>query len=84
MLKVGTIVLLSLVLSACSDSYNTMDFPVVPEELKDCKFFSVSNSSGSHLKVVRCPNSQTSTTYIEGKVTKTTVVIDGATYEKVN
>lgn len=56
----------------------------LPNELKDCKFFSITNSQGSYLRVVRCPNSQTSTTSTVSKNnTQTVVIIDGVKYEKV-
>lgn len=72
-----------VVLTACSNGYEQLTYPVVPDELKDCKFYSISNSSGGNLRVVRCPNSQTSTTYSTGKTQTTSVVIDGVTYESV-
>lgn len=67
-------------LAGCENSYNTINFPVLPDELKDCKFFHVENSSGAHVCVVRCPNSTTSTTYTAGKMRTTSVVIDGVEY----
>lgn len=59
----------------------TGEFTVVPEALKDCGFYEIW-SEGSYLRIVRCPNSTTSTTYSSGKSTVTTVVIDGVTYVK--
>lgn len=69
-------------LSGCSNGYSEKNFPVVPDELKDCRFFALTNDSGAHITVARCPNSATTTTYKSGKTTKATVVIDGATYVK--
>lgn len=67
------------VLSACTPSANEVSYPVLPDELKDCKFFRVDNG-GFPIRVVRCPNSTTSATFQSGKTTKTTVVIDGKEY----
>lgn len=58
------------------------DYTVLPEELKDCKIFNISNGWGI-LTVVRCPNSSTSTIYSEGKTIKKVVVIDGVEYAPV-
>ena len=69
-------------LSGCENSYKETNFPTKPKDLEDCKFYMLSNVDGDYIRVVRCPNSQTSTTYREGKVTKTTVVIDGIEYIK--
>ena len=62
-------------LAACSPSYERQDFPVLPEELKDCKFFRVSNGTYT-INVVRCPNSDTGTTYMEGKVRRYVTTTD--------
>ena len=66
----------ALLLSACSPQYRTLDFPLLPEELKDCKFFVVSNGT-AEMRVVRCPNSSTTTQYRQGKVTRSLTTIDG-------
>jgi len=50
---------------------------IMPEELKDCKFFRLSNEHGNVITVVRCPNSTVSTTQHQ-KSPVTTVTIDGA------
>lgn len=70
---------MAVFLSACTPSYAPVSMPMLPEELKDCGFFSVSNGT-DRMYVVRCPNSTTSTTYRVGKHDETTVVIDGAEY----
>lgn len=61
----------------------------LPDELSDCTIHQIygTDTSARKLTVVRCPNSQTSTTKKEscGKNctrSKTTVVIDGVEYEK--
>lgn len=50
------------------------------KDLKDCKANYVGNGWTS-ITVVRCPLSTTTTSYTEGKQTKTNIVIDGVTYE---
>ena len=65
--------------SACSDSYTERHFPIKPKELEDCKIYLLTNSGGSHITVVRCPNSTTSTSHDKNQ---TTVVIDGEIYVK--
>lgn len=72
----------SVVLVGCTDpGYKnvTSDYASLPEELKDCQFYRV-NDRTSMLRVVRCPNSTTSTTYQSGRQKRTSVVIDGVTY----
>lgn len=66
----------------CSDGYHERNFPVRPDELKDCKIYQLESSGGGSITVVRCPQSATSTTYKSGKTTVNTVVIDGVEYEK--
>ncbi len=67
-----------LMLAACSPSArdSTAEFPVWPAELSDCRVYQVYAAAQS-LTIVRCPNSATSTTYRQGKTTRTTVVVDG-------
>ena len=51
-----------------------MNFPVLPEEMKDCKIYKIfSGEENRQLIVVRCPESTTSTTYRSGKTQKTVV-----------
>lgn len=70
------IVVLAFVLSACSNSYEPMDFPQMPPELKDCKVYLLSNSGGTQIKVVYCPGKSTTTsTYAEGKHNSYSAVI---------
>ena len=77
------IVILSVVvLAGCTDRARIVNFSAMPPELLDCKVYAISNSNGEHITVMRCPNSTTSTTYPSGKTTKSTIVIDGETYEK--
>ena len=67
-----------LVLAGCSPSASVRDFPILPDELKDCKFFRLKDAHGNpSITVARCPNS--TTTVINGDKHKTTaVVVDGS------
>ena len=58
------------------DSAVEQTWPVVPDGLKDCQIYKLKNGGGAVLRVVRCPNSSTSTTYPVGKHQETSVVID--------
>ena len=82
-MKLLMVIIGVIMLTGCEPSYEnkTQNFTVLPDELKDCKFYNVRSNTGSNLNIVRCPNSQTSTTYSVGKSTATTVVIDGKNYE---
>lgn len=75
-MKYALIGLVAIILSGCdsepTDATNRFN---LPKELSDCKIFYVSN-----LTIVRCPNSSTATTHLQGKVQTTTVVIDGKEY----
>lgn len=66
-------------LAACSPSVEeVVPVPanIMPEELKDCKFFRLQNEHGGSITVVRCPNSTVSTTQHQ-KNPVTTITIDG-------
>lgn len=81
-MKTKLIILLStIMLGACTPSYKSMDYPIRPEELKDCGFYGLRNSLGDHITVVRCPNS-TTTSRAGGKHDREVVVIDGVEYTK--
>ena len=77
-----SLVAAAVVLAGCSPNYNSLSMPVLPDELKDCKFYIVTDGI-RELRVVRCPNSATSTTYASGRSTRTDVVIDGVPYRPV-
>lgn len=72
----------AIILAGCNPNYQPLSMPVLPDELKDCKFYWITNGDIT-MRVVRCPNSTTSTTYTSGKTTKTDVIIDGVTYRAV-
>lgn len=77
-MKYALIIVASLMLVGCSDSIKEMDFRL-PQELADCSIHRLSNGWNS-IYVTRCPNSQTTTTYQDGKVQSSSVVIDGVEY----
>ena len=66
-------------LSACNPGYKPTNFSVMPEELKDCKFFVISDGEGLRVTVGRCPNS-TTTVQESNKSRTTSVLIDGKEY----
>jgi len=47
---------------------------VLPKGLSDCRIYTVSDDRGVYLRVVRCPNSSTSTT-TSGKNSQSVVVV---------
>ena len=66
-----------LVLASCSPSYEdqTGRFTQMPEALKNCKIYYISNGDDG-MSVVHCPNAETTTKYSCGKnCTKTNTVI---------
>jgi hypothetical protein len=79
-LRIAGLALIASTLIGCSDSAKSLSFPAAPAELKDCKFFYVTNSDGHRITVVRCPMSVTTTVAPQGKSRQTTVVIDGVEY----
>lgn len=54
----------------------------LPNELGDCKVYQLRAEHGGRLTVLRCPNTTTATTEVQGKTTVETVVIDGVEYIK--
>ena len=69
------LILSAIMLFGCEPHANERtDLTVLPEGLKDCKFYWVSNGTGG-MNVARCPNSST-TTYTGGKTPHTTVTVD--------
>lgn len=71
------------IISGCTNSAKEVFFPVLPQELKDCKVFYLTKESGSAITVMRCPNATTSTSYTSGKTKVTTIVVDGVEYQPV-
>jgi hypothetical protein len=73
------IALCIMFLAGCTPSANEKVWPVMPEELKDCKFYRLGDGEGNTISVARCPNSST-TVKMNNKQGTTTVVIDGVEY----
>jgi len=74
---------LTLVLVAgCTPSASEKVWPVLPDGLKDCKFYELMDSSGNTMKIARCPASTTTMNYKMGKAQATTITIDGEEYTK--
>ena len=76
------VILVSLLLIGCGDfvtginPHQKLSFPTLPRDLHDCRFYKISNGE-EVLRVVRCPNSTTSTQSGFTKFKKMVVVIDG-------
>lgn len=74
------IAIAALVLSAlivgCNQSEAFKPNAPLPQGLKDCKFYNIWQS-GSLLRVVRCPNSSTTTNYQSGKTNTSVTVVEG-------
>jgi hypothetical protein len=68
-----------LCLAACSPDARVKNYPVLPDELKDCKFFRLTDGDGASITVARCPNSTTAVRQSDKSGT-TSVVIDGREY----
>ena len=75
------IILLSAIalLVGCQPYAEVKTYPVLPDELKDCKFFYLSDPPGSAITVARCPNSST-TVQMGNKARAKSVIIDGKEY----
>jgi hypothetical protein len=67
-------VLLTMV--GCTPKASQLDFPVLPDGLKDCKFFYLQDGSGTNITVARCPNSTTSVVS-GGKHKRTSITAEG-------
>lgn len=67
---------LTLTLTGCSkETVETTDTIILPEGLKDCKLYRVSDGFNT-IKIMRCPNSSTSTKYRSGKTDRQAIVVD--------
>ena len=78
-MKTLLVALAVVFLTACSPGAKTKDYPILPEELRDCKFFRLTDDYGASITVARCPNSAT-TVRQSDKAATTTVIIDGKEY----
>jgi len=52
--------LVSTVLVGCEGSASPKTFPVMPPELSDCQFFTLTDENSGRYVIGRCPNSTTS------------------------
>lgn len=79
-MKKALLALVVLLLVGCEPSTKekTGDF-ILPPDLKDCRIYKLFDGSET-ITTMRCPNSSTSTEYIVGKSTRTSIVVDGETY----
>ena len=68
-----------LALAGCRPDARPKHYPILPEELKDCKFFRLTDGDGASITVARCPNS-TTTVRQSDKPGTTSVIIDGKEY----
>jgi len=64
-----------LTITGCMPSASQLDFPVLPDGLKDCKFFYLRDGSGTNITVARCPNS-TTTVVSNGKYKAESLVVE--------
>lgn len=55
---------------------NTQEYKL-PVGLEDCSIFIMRKSNLDQMTVMRCPNSNTTTSKLEGKVKRSVVVVDG-------
>lgn len=66
-----------LLIQGCEPGYTRKNFPVLPDELKDCNFYVVDSGNGNDVLIARCPNSSTTTKYMVGKTPVNSIVIEG-------
>ena len=73
------LIVVLVALTGCSPEARVKNYPVLPDELKDCKFFRLTDGDGGSITVARCPNS-TTTVRQSDKPGTTSVIIDGKEY----
>lgn len=78
MKKIFIVSIIGLFLTGCKAYTEQKTFPVMPDDLKDCKVHYVSNGS-TGLYIGRCPNS-TTTTVTTGKNGRLVIIVDGVEY----
>jgi hypothetical protein len=77
------------ILTACSPEGTTTirlsgDENTLPNELKGLKVYDISLGDGNHVKVAVLNNNINSTTYRDGKVNKTIIVVDKRNQKVIN
>lgn len=72
MIKIISTTVFVIMLSGCNPTYTDKSSSyLMPEGMKDCKVYSLEGDATSKtLTVVRCPQSETSTTFMNGKVSE--------------
>lgn len=78
-IKMMTLMMISVAMTGCSnETIETTPNYTLPPELTDCKIFNLKSGSANNpqLTITRCPNSST-TTYVPGKSSQTSTVIEG-------
>ena len=69
-----------LMLAACGDyapaTKENSNKWLMPEGLADCKVYDMTSTQGAWMRVVRCPNSDTTTTVQSGKTTTVVTVTE--------
>lgn len=76
--------LLLVSLTGCEKTLSTSSYQDTLKNHPDFKDCIAGKLEGGYstVTVIRCPNSSTSSTFKSGKVTHTSIVIDGVTYER--
>lgn len=75
MKNIMLVLCMGLMLGGCEPRTVELHEFILPEGLKDCKIYHMTNGL-SYITVTRCPNSSTSTQYQTGKTTSSTVVVE--------
>lgn len=72
------VVALAIGLLGCNGpaKYVPVEYPVLPEDLKDCKFYNITKGNGSYILVVRCPNSSTAVKNYVDKNPTTSITVE--------
>jgi hypothetical protein len=77
-----TLILSLMILAGCTPSATEIVWPVVPDGLKDCKFYKLKDTKGNTLSIARCPLSATTVETQIDRQTKrpgTTIAVDSST-----
>jgi hypothetical protein len=92
-MKTALILAMLAALVACTqsggDDSSTTPAPVLDkfnfdaDGMRDCTGYEVYYNHYGSVTAIRCPNSTVTTTYRQGKSSRTVVVIDGVTYAPV-
>lgn len=75
MKRISLILLTIFALAGCESRTTELHDFILPEGLKDCKIYFMTNGV-NHVTITRCPNSSTSTEYKTGKTTSSSAVVE--------